>query len=75
MRYGSFLNKQATISIVAPSFGVSGYPYEDRYENAKKKFLNLGYKLKESDYLYGITKGKSAESALRTGCLYHAGSD
>ena len=65
MRYGSFLNKQATISIVAPSFGVSGYPYQDRYENAKKKFLNLGYKLNESDYLYGITKGKSAPADIR----------
>ncbi|MGN1398973.1 MAG: S66 peptidase family protein [Erysipelotrichaceae bacterium] len=65
MRYGSFLNKQATISIVAPSFGVSGYPYEDRYANAKKKFANLGYRIKESDYLYGITKGRSAKADIR----------
>lgn len=65
MRYPSFLKKQATIGTVAPSFGVSGYPYEDRYLNSKKKFTNLGYTIKESEHLYGIEKGKSASAEIR----------
>ena len=65
MRYGSFLKKLDTIGLVAPSFGVSGYPYEDRFNNACKKFTNLGYTIKKSEHLYGIEKAKSADDKIR----------
>ncbi|MDO4377898.1 MAG: LD-carboxypeptidase [Erysipelotrichia bacterium] len=65
MRYASFLKKQDTIGLVAPSFGVSGYPYQERFEHACKKFTNLGYKIKQSECLYGIDKAASAPSKVR----------
>ncbi|MBQ6056632.1 MAG: LD-carboxypeptidase, partial [Treponema sp.] len=50
---------------VAPSFGVSGFPYEDRYFNAKKKLEALGYTIKEAEHLYGIEKAASADGKTR----------
>ncbi len=65
MRYPDFLPKKGTIGLVAPSFGVCGFPYEDLYVNAKAKFNKLGYNIKESDHLYGIEKGASAPAQIR----------
>ena len=59
MRYPCFLSKGDTIGLVAPSFGVSGYPYYDRYVNAKKKFEELGYKIKECPSIYNLEKASS----------------
>ncbi|MBR0385650.1 MAG: LD-carboxypeptidase, partial [Erysipelotrichaceae bacterium] len=65
MRYPAFLKKGDTIGLVAPSFGVSGFPYEDRFNYACKKFKELGFRIVESDHLYGIRKGKSASARIR----------
>ncbi len=43
-----FLKKGMTIGVCAPSFGCSDTPYLERYQNAKKVFTKLGYKIKES---------------------------
>lgn len=65
MRYPSFLKKGNTIGLIAPSFGVSGYPYTDRFDNSCKKITNLGYKIKKCEHLYGINKAKSCEDQIR----------
>lgn len=65
MRYPSFLKKDGTIGVIAPSFGVSGYPYQPQYENGVKKLKKLGYKIKEGKYIYGITKCASAPAKER----------
>jgi muramoyltetrapeptide carboxypeptidase LdcA involved in peptidoglycan recycling len=65
MRYPSFLPKNGTIGVVAPSFGVSGFPYEDRYFNAKKKLEALGYTIKEAEHIFGIEKAASTDGRTR----------
>lgn len=65
MRYPSFLKKDGTIGVIAPSFGVSGYPYEPQYENGIKKFKQLGYQIKEGNYIRGIVKCASASADRR----------
>lgn len=47
MRYGNFLKKSGTIGFVAPSFGEAYEPYASAFNNAIKKFEQLGYKIKE----------------------------
>ncbi len=65
MRFPAFLKKGSTIGMISPSFGVSGSPYEERYENAIKKFKVLGYRIVECDHLRGIEKCVSAPDAIR----------
>ena len=65
MRYPEFLKPGGTIGLVAPSFGVSGFPYEDRFFYARKKFEDLGYRIVECGHLYGLKKGKSASARIR----------
>ena len=65
MRYPPFLPKKGKIGVVAPSFGVSGFPYEDRYFNARKKLESLGYTIKEAEHIYGIEKAASADGRTR----------
>lgn len=65
MRYPEFLKKKGTIGLVAPSFGVSGFPYEDRFYYARDRFRELGFNIVESDHLYGISHGKSASGQVR----------
>ena len=65
MRYPEFLKEKGTIGLIAPSFGVSGFPYEDRYVNALKKFETLGYKIRKADHIMGISHGKSAGARIR----------
>lgn len=45
MRYGKFLKEKGTIGFVAPSFGCNIEPYKSAFNNAQKKFTELGYKL------------------------------
>ncbi len=45
MRYGKYIKKGDTIGIVAPSFGCSGYPYEEKAKYAEFKFFNEGYNI------------------------------
>ncbi len=65
MRYPSFLKKDGTIGVIAPSFGVSGYPYEPQYENGVKKLKRLGLKIKEAKHIRGIVKCASAPAKDR----------
>ena len=65
MRYPAFLKKGGTIGLIAPSFGVFGYPYEDKFNNAYKKFSNLGYKIKEVEHLFGTEKCRSTTDEQR----------
>ncbi|HPW52763.1 MAG TPA: LD-carboxypeptidase [Erysipelotrichaceae bacterium] len=65
MRYPAFLKKGDTIGLIAPSFGVFGYPYEDRFDNAYKKFSNLGYRIKEVEHLRGAEKCRSTTDEQR----------
>lgn len=65
MRYPQFLPEKGTIGVVAPSFGVSGFPYEDRYFNAKKKLEALGYSVRECPHLFGIEKAASTDGKTR----------
>ena len=45
MRYPQNLPKGGTIGFVAPSFGCQIEPYRSAFENAKKKFTDMGYRL------------------------------
>ncbi|MGI6510465.1 MAG: S66 family peptidase [Erysipelotrichaceae bacterium] len=65
MRYPAFLKKGGTIGLIAPSFGVFGYPYEDKFNNAYKKFSNLGYRIKEVEHLRGAEKCRSTHDEQR----------
>lgn len=47
MRYPKFLKEQGTIGFIAPSFGCNIEPYKATFENAKRKFTEMGYKLQE----------------------------
>lgn len=43
MQYPKFLEKNGTIGFVAPSFGCTIEPYKSAFENALKKFKEMGY--------------------------------
>lgn len=45
MRYPEFLKKNGTIGFVAPSFGCNIEPYRSAFENAQKKWKQMGYSL------------------------------
>lgn len=47
MRYGKFLPDGGTIGFVAPSFGCATSPYREAFDNALRKWKNMGYSLKE----------------------------
>ena len=42
MRYPKFLQKGGIIGFVAPSFGCNIEPYTTAFENAQKKFTDMG---------------------------------
>jgi len=65
MRYPSFLNIGDTIGIIAPSFGVATFPYNERYQSAKKKFIELGYKVKECPSLFTQIGAASNTAKIR----------
>lgn len=45
MRYPKNLQPNGTIGFVAPSFGCQVEPYYSAFQNAQRKFTNMGYKL------------------------------
>lgn len=65
MRYPEFLKKGDTIGLVAPSFGVSGFPYEDRFRSACGKAEKKGYKLRMCDSIHGFSHGASNKPEIR----------
>ena len=65
MKYPEFLKKNDTIGLVAPSFGVSGFPYEDRYLSARKKFEDSGFSFVEAKHIHGIRNARSTTGKIR----------
>ena len=65
MRYPEFLKEKGTIGVVAPSFGVSGFPYEDKFENARKTFDDLGFSFVDARHLKGIRHARSTTAKIR----------
>jgi len=65
MRYPEFLPEKGTIGLVAPSFGVSGFPYRNRFDLAKEKLEKKGHAIIESGHLFGIEKAASADGKTR----------
>lgn len=49
MRYPEFLKPGGTIGFAAPSFGCTTEPYKSAFENAKKTFTGMGYRLFEGE--------------------------
>ena len=47
-----FLKKDSTIGISAPSFGCTIEPYITRFQEAKRHFESLGYKIKAGDTVF-----------------------
>lgn len=47
MRYPDFLKQNGTIGFVAPSFGCNIEPYKSAFDNAQRKFRQMGYRLAE----------------------------
>ncbi|MBD5547634.1 MAG: LD-carboxypeptidase [Lachnospiraceae bacterium] len=45
MRYPVFLKEKGTIGFPAPSFGCATEPYKTAFENAQKKWKDMGYKV------------------------------
>lgn len=45
MRYPRNLQENGTIGFVAPSFGCNAEPYKSCFDNAQKKFKEMGYRL------------------------------
>lgn len=43
MRYPEFLKENGTIGFVAPSFGCNMEPYKSAFENALRKWKEMGY--------------------------------
>lgn len=65
MRYPESLKKGETIGFIAPSFGCATPPYDIRYDSAKKKLSNMGYKLLEGPNVQaslGIGKSNTPEA-------------
>ena len=75
MRYPKHLPQNGTIGFVAPSFGCQIEPYRSGFENAQKKFKDLGYSLQLGPNCYegsgiGIsnTPEKCAEELMEYYC-------
>lgn len=75
MRYPKSLPENGTIGFVAPSFGCRIEPYKSGFENAQKKFSELGYELQLGPNCYegsgiGIsnTPVKCAEELMDSYC-------
>ena len=45
MRYPQFLASNGTIGFVAPSFGCATEPYKSAFDNAQRKWKEMGYKM------------------------------
>lgn len=45
MKYPAFLEEKGTIGFSAPSFGCATEPYRSAFENAQKKWMDMGYKI------------------------------
>lgn len=68
MRYPQHLTKNGTIGFVAPAFGCQIEPYKSGFENAQKKFRQLGYGIQLGPNCYegcGIGISNTPEKCAR----------
>lgn len=65
MIYPKFIGKGSCIGVPTPSNGASDIYKKVKYENAIKKYENLGYKLKLSSNLFNSINGRSASGEER----------
>ena len=67
MRYPGFLTKNGNIGVCAPSFGISGEPYTTRFNNAIKKFNDLGHTVITTESVRVLEKARSGSASKRAG--------
>ena len=65
MRYPEFIKENATIGVVAPSFGISGIPYFENYLNAKNSLIDMGFNIVECPSLYNLIRAQSNSPEIR----------
>lgn len=65
MKYPNFLQQNQTIGTCAPSFGVAGIPYANRYAIVKDVLKEKGFNLSEGKYIYGINQAQSTTKENR----------
>ena len=58
MKYPEFLKEKGTVGFIAPSFGCAGEPYRTAFENAIKKWKEMGF---------GVDPGPNCFEASGTG--------
>jgi Uncharacterized proteins, homologs of microcin C7 resistance protein MccF len=66
IQYPSKIKKGDLIGVTAPSSGIVGNPYLPRLENAHKNFLELGYKIIETDNVRKHSKLVSSDGKTRS---------
>ena len=74
MKYPTSLPGGGTIGFVAPSFGCSIEPYKSAFNNAQKKFKELGYRLQLGPNCYegkGIGISNTPELCGKDRTTYH----
>lgn len=78
MKYAEFLPKGGTIGFVAPSFGCNIEPYRSAFENACRKFQELGYQLSLGPNCFegrGIGISNSPQACAKELMQYYLKSD
>lgn len=78
MRYPGPLPAGGTIGFVAPSFGCSTEPYKSGFENAQKKFCDLGYRQKLGPNCYakeGVGISSTPEKCAAELTEFYCGDD
>lgn len=65
MRFPKFLQKNNTIGLASPSFGISDDPYFSRYNSAKEFLNNEGYQLIETASAYKLENAESNDEKTR----------
>lgn len=65
MRYPAFIRKGATVGLIAPSFGISGYPYDNLYNSAVAQLKTRGYAVKACASVHGFSHAASAPADVR----------
>lgn len=78
MRYPEFLKKNNTIGFVSPSFGCATEPYKSAFENALRKFTDMGYNTEVGYNCYktdGIGRSSTPENCGREFVEYYCSGD
>lgn len=66
MIYPKFIKEGSKISVPAPSSGAYNELYNKRFDNAKRKFENMGYIVELSKNIYNSNKARSASKEERS---------